>query len=100
MLPFEPRVHLHKSASFKMIFENIQTNHKNDAKTDQTTIAKIIKLARPCGPQNIKNTKYTKYTKNTCIYNFEKYINVFKYLLFVYFLFLEFPKTCVCYSLA
>ena len=31
MRPCGRHVHLHKSASFKTIFEQFQTNHKNDA---------------------------------------------------------------------
>ena len=34
MLPFGRRVHLHKSASFNMILEQIQINPTNDAKFD------------------------------------------------------------------
>ena len=42
MLSCGRRVHLHKSASFEMIFENIQTNHKNYAKMDPETIEESI----------------------------------------------------------
>ena len=38
MLPCLRRVHLHKSASFKTIFEPIQTNHKKDSKIDPKII--------------------------------------------------------------
>ena len=30
MLPCERGIHLHKSANFKIIFEKLQRNHKND----------------------------------------------------------------------
>ena len=42
MLPCGRRVHLHKSASFETIFEQIQTNHKNDAENDPNIIGKSI----------------------------------------------------------
>ena len=38
MLPCEPRVHLHKSASLTTIFNKLLTNHKNDAKIDSKMI--------------------------------------------------------------
>ena len=38
ILPCGRRVHLHKSASFKMIVENIQTNHKKDGTIDAELI--------------------------------------------------------------
>ena len=38
----ERRVHLHKSAGFKTIFEEIPPNHKNDAKNDSNIIEQII----------------------------------------------------------
>ena len=34
MFPCWRRVHLHKTASFKAIFEQVQKNHKNYAKND------------------------------------------------------------------
>ena len=37
MLPCKHGAHLHKSASFKMLVEKIQTNHKHDVKIDKTT---------------------------------------------------------------
>ena len=40
MLPCWRRVHLHKSASFKTIFEQIPTNHKTDAKIDIKMVEK------------------------------------------------------------
>ena len=42
MLPCGRRVHLYNSVSFKMVFEKIQTNHKDDAKIDPETIDKPI----------------------------------------------------------
>ena len=47
MFPCWRRVHLHESASFKTIFERLQTNHKKYAKIDpkmtENTIFKNIK---------------------------------------------------------
>ena len=40
MFPCWRRVKLHKSAGFKTIFEQIQTNHKNDAENDPKMIEK------------------------------------------------------------
>ena len=45
MLPRRRRVHLHKSASFKTIFDQIKKNHKKYAKND---------------PKMIENTKFRK----------------------------------------
>ena len=44
MLPCRRRVHLHTSASFKTIFEQIQTNHKNYIKFDPKMIEKSVKI--------------------------------------------------------
>ena len=38
MLPWRRRVHLHKSASFKTIFEQILKSHENDANNDPKMI--------------------------------------------------------------
>ena len=35
-------VHLHKSTNYKTIFEQLQTNHKSDAKIDHTMIEKLL----------------------------------------------------------
>ena len=54
MLPCWRRVHLHKSASFKTIFENIQANHTNDAKIDSRMIEQsITKTIEKMMPKNI-----------------------------------------------
>ena len=42
MFPCRRRAHSHKSASFKTIFEQISTNHKNDARFDPKNIDKSI----------------------------------------------------------
>ena len=42
MLPCGRRVHLHKSASSKAIFEQLLTNHENDAKIDSKMTEKSI----------------------------------------------------------
>ena len=45
MLPYWRGVHLHKTASFKMIFLKIQTNHNNykpDPKSIETSISKTM----------------------------------------------------------
>ena len=43
LLPCWRGVHLHKAASFKMIFEKIQTKHTYDAKMDPKTIEQTFK---------------------------------------------------------
>ena len=43
MLPCRRGVNLHKSASFKMIPEAVQTNHKNDIKIGPKTIGISLK---------------------------------------------------------
>ena len=42
MLQCRRRGHKHKSASFKTIFEQIKTSHKNDAKHDPKMIEKTF----------------------------------------------------------
>ena len=46
MFPCKRRAHLHKSASFKTIFEQIRKKekHKNDAKNDPQIIEKEFKM--------------------------------------------------------
>ena len=51
MLPCWRHVHLHKSASFRLIFEKIQTNHKMVAKIDPETTEKT------CRKQSKSNRK-------------------------------------------
>ena len=43
MFPCGRRVHLHKSANLKTIFENILTNHTNYVKNDPKMIETLIK---------------------------------------------------------
>ena len=42
MLPCGRRVHLHESAIFETIFEQIKKHHKNDIKVDRKNIEKSI----------------------------------------------------------
>ena len=49
MLPCWRRVHLHKSASLKTIFEQIRKNHKNDAKNYPKLIEKHLQQKEKIG---------------------------------------------------
>ena len=63
MLPFGRNGHLHTSASFKTIFENILTNHNNDIKIDPEMVEQTVK--KPSNKWCDKNIAkhYPKYTK-------------------------------------
>ena len=60
MLPFGRNGHLHTSASFKTIFENISTNHENNVKIDYKVIDNQWKIIKKMMRKKIE-TYYPNY---------------------------------------
>ena len=77
MFPCGRRVHLHKSASFKLIFGKFRTNHKNDAKID----TKIIENPFKIHPTNDSEENSKMSSKNTP--NFQMFGSHFGAVCFV-----------------
>ena len=113
MLPWKHVAYSHTSTSFKMIFENFQTNHANDAKTNHQHHLEIHQKSIPQMMRKTVETYHQQYDKllglapmlepvtwkspGVARFQMFKYISVYVYIyIYMYILSSRYIIICIC----